>query len=96
LFLPLGEFDHAGGEAAYLSTCEGVGAPRDNCRLSTLPDGTRLRTYSVSHESDGVNTTWQVAERLVDGYIVNVNAIGEDPLSSDQVAAIAARLTPIG
>jgi len=95
-FLAPGEFDYAGGAEAYVSTCDTVDAGIDDCEVSTLADGTTLRTYSLSQKSGGVDTTWQVAERLVDGYIVSVNAIGAEALSSDEVADIASQLTPLG
>jgi len=95
-FLAPGEFDYAGGAEAYVSTCEmGDVAQSEDCQVSTLPDGTILRTLSFTQRSGGVDTTWQIAERLVDGYIVNAQAIGEDTLTRDQVADIASQLTVI-
>ena len=89
-----GEFSYwPGGVEAYVSSCDGnIG---DNCVVSTLADGTTLRTYSMTQPSGGADTTWQIAERLVDGYLVNAQAIGEDTLTSDQVASIASQLTVI-
>ena len=78
---------------APVSSCDGnIG---DNCEVTTLADGTTLRTYSMTQPSGGVETTWQIAERLVDDYVVNVQAIGEVPLTRDQVAAIAPQLSVI-
>lgn len=69
------EFAYAGGAAAYVSSCDNFGdSDVSDCEVSTLADGSTLRTYGIHLDLDG--GTWEilVAERLVDGNVISVQS----------------------
>ena len=79
----------------------------EDCQVTTLPDATKVRTHTVVQDLEGGRWETLVAERLVGGCVVSVTSygpraddevgtvLGDSVLSTDQVADVAAQLTPV-
>jgi hypothetical protein len=102
LYLPGAELAWAGGAAAYLDGCD---RSLQDCRMSTLPDGPKVRSYHTRGTVPGGGWEVRVVERLVGDAVISVQdqgpraddaegtVLGPPALTQDQLLAIAARLT---
>ena len=80
----------------------------DDCQVSTLPDGTVVKSYSedLVDTPTGPLTLYRV-DRLVDGVVIGVNASAgraddggsvlapDPPLTMQQLVDVAAQLQPL-
>jgi len=69
----------------YASTCF---ADMEECRIEPLPDGTTVRTYAKHLDIEGGSWEILIADRVVDGYVVSVQAQG--PRANDKVGTVLA------